>query len=183
MAIARRSNSPSPLGRRIFHRSSDCKAYRLRSQSDARSDGAARGCSGVFVIGEASHAVAHTNRQGDAGGEREFALARVAGVDVDSTIRFAWAIGGASPPRRRQCSGYWCRSARSGLRPFAAAIRRRRFSAASAACPARRWRAHHRPRRGDNGAARRHEWRAAFAFLVLIAVLIVRRPASPGALA
>ena len=54
------------------------------------------------------------------------ALARVAGVDVDATIRFAWAIGGALACRvRRDARAPRADPPLHGLRSAAAAVRRR----------------------------------------------------------
>ena len=101
------------------------------------------------------------------------ALARVAGVDVDRTIRFAWATGGALAAASGVMLGLLVQ-----IRPFMGfdlllAIRRR-HSRGHRQRPAPSLAPHRRPRRGDNGSARWLRMAGGLRFLVLIAVLIVR---------
>ena len=103
------------------------------------------------------------------------ALARVAGVDVDATIRFTWAIGGALAAASGVMLGLLVQ-----IRPFmgfdlllplfAAAILGGIGSAPGAFAGALIVGLGEAMTVQLVGA----EWRAAFAFLVLIAVLIVR---------
>ena len=163
-------------------RSPDRQADRLRPQGDARPDRAARGRRGR-ADRRASAPDAHADRPGDARGERESALgARRRRRRRRDDPRRLGCSAARSPPRPASCSGCSCRSAPSWASTCCCRCSPPRSSAASAACP---------------GAFAGGliiglgeavtvqlvgaEWRAAVAFLVLIAVLHRHaRPACSG---
>ena len=102
-------------------------------------------------------------------------LAGVAGVDVRQVIRIVWVLGAGARLRRRR-HGRPARPdpAADGPRPAAAAVRRRdprrhrQRAGRDAGGPDRR------PLRGVAVQLVGAEWRAAVAFVILVAVLLLR---------